>query len=477
VKCLVDVFAQGNASLQTTIQDYVTAQATVQSIVSPSGNLASGTGLGEPKFNVNETAVTSYWPRPQRDGPALRVSALVAYGQWLVANGHAAVAATNVWPIVRNDLAYVAQFWNQSGYDLWEEVDGSSFWTVAVSQRALVEGNAFAELLHQSCDQCLAVAAQIRCFQQSFWSGAAVTANINLVQLPATSPNRSGLDANSILTAIHVFDPDAPCDDSTFQPCSPQALANHKAVVDSFRGLYPVNQDGNATSNVNINANTNSPNQTAIAIGRYPEDVYQGGNPWYLCTLAAAEQLYDALYQWSHQSALTVTATSLPFFQDLDATVQTGSYATDSPVYAALTAAVRAYADGFVAVVQQHTPSDGRLAEQFSKAAGTPLSAADLTWSYAAFITAAARRAGAVGSSWGAASVAASPPPTTCAATTAQGSYTAASPSPWPSNLSASNTSSPSSTASSTAATSSSGATVGRVHGLSLGIFALLWFL
>jgi glucoamylase len=83
-------------------------------------------------------------------------------------------------------------------------------------------------------------------------------------------------------------------------------------------------------------------------------------------------------------------------------------------------------------VVQTYIASNGSLSEQFGKADGKPLSAYDLTWSYAAFLTAAARRAGTVPASWvtsGANSV-----PGTCSATSVVGSYTTATATSFPAN-------------------------------------------
>lgn len=205
------------------------------------------------------------------------------------------------------------------------------------------------------------------------------------------------------------------CDAATFQPCSDKALSNLKVVVDSFR-TYGINS-GIAEG-------------TAIAVGRYIEDVYYNGNPWYLNTLAVAEQLYDALYVWQAQGSIQVTDVSLAFFQDLWADVATGEYSSSSSGYSTLFDAVSSYADGFVNVVATYTPSGGSLSEQFSKSDGTPLSASDLTWSYAAFLTAVARRAGIVGPSW--ADAAATSVPGTCQATSVVGSYTSVSPSPFP---------------------------------------------
>lgn len=84
MKVLVDLFRNGESSLQTVIEEYVNAQAYLQTVSNPSGSLSDGTGLGEPKFNVDETAFTGSWGRPQRDGPALRATALIDFGNWLI---------------------------------------------------------------------------------------------------------------------------------------------------------------------------------------------------------------------------------------------------------------------------------------------------------------------------------------------------------------------------------------------------------
>jgi glucoamylase len=118
-----------------------------------------------------------------------------------------------------------------------------------------------------------------------------------------------------------------------------------------------------------------------VAIGRYSEDVYQGGNPWYLAVFAAAEQLYYAIAQWQDAGKLAVTSVSLPFFQRMDAGVKVGTYNQHSNQFNTIISAVKKYADGFIAVNQKYTPGDGSLSEQFSRATGVPLSAPDLTWS------------------------------------------------------------------------------------------------
>ncbi|KAI2792381.1 Glucoamylase [Penicillium oxalicum] len=409
-KCLIDLFEDSRAKfpidrkyLETGIRDYVSSQAILQSVSNPSGTLKDGSGLGEPKFEIDLNPFSGAWGRPQRDGPALRATAMITYANYLISHGQRSDVSQVMWPIIANDLAYVGQYWNNTGFDLWEEVDGSSFFTIAVQHRALVEGSQLAKKLGKSCDACDSQPPQILCFLQSFWNGKYITSNIN------TQASRSGIDLDSVLGSIHTFDPEAACDDATFQPCSARALANHKVYVDSFRSIYKINA-GLAEG-------------SAANVGRYPEDVYQGGNPWYLATLGASELLYDALYQWDRLGKLEVSETSLSFFKDFDATVKIGSYPRNSKTFKSLTQSIKAYADGFIQLVQQYTPSNGSLAEQYDRNTATPLSANDLTWSFASFLTATQRRDAVVPPSWGAKS--ANKVPTTCSASPVVGTYKA----------------------------------------------------
>ncbi|XHG01109.1 hypothetical protein AWENTII_004511 [Aspergillus wentii] len=408
VKTLVETFIKNeDPILQTKIQEYISSQAYIQTLSNPSGDLSTG-GLGEPKFHVDKTAFTGSWGRPQRDGPALRASAMIAYANWLIEKGQSSTVDSIIWPIVQNDLSYVTEYWNSTTYDLWEEVSGSSFFTTIAQYRALVEGASLAQKLGHSCPHCDSQAPQVLCFLQSYWTGSYILANFGY--------DRSGKDANSILGSIHSFDPSADCDDTTFQPCSARALANHKSVTDSFRSLYDINKGISQGK--------------AIAVGRYSEDVYQGGQPWYLCTLAAAEQLYDALYQWDKIGSLTITSTSLAFFQDVYRSAKEGEYDSSSTEYKGITAAIRTYAEGYISIVKTYTPPNGALAEQFSRTNGSPLSASDLTWSYSSVLTVSAARKNAPRASWNS-----SPSfslPRTCSPSSAKGPYAPATNTSWP---------------------------------------------
>ncbi|KAF7298019.1 Glucoamylase [Mycena chlorophos] len=375
-KTLIDQYRSGdNLELKPLIEQFIQAETKLQSVANPSGNISSG-GLGEPKFNADMSAFTGAWGRPQRDGPALRAIAVMTYTN-----------DASVWPMVKADLDYVLSDWNLSTFDLWEEVNSSgSFFTSAAQHRALRQGAALAQTLGYTsiADAYAAAADNILCFLQSYWNdaGGFIMANKN--------GGRSGKDANTVLASIHTFDPAAGCDALTFQPCSDRALANLKVYVDAFRSIYGINAW--------------VPSTGAVATGRYPEDGYMGGNPWYLTTLAVAEQLYRAVYVWKMQGSLQISTTSLPFFRQFSPDAAVGEYKQASPLFPTLVQAITAHADGFVAVVDKYTPAGGNLAEQYSRANGAPLSASDLTWSYAAALTALDAKNGEIGASakWGA---------------------------------------------------------------------------
>jgi glucoamylase len=144
----------------------------------------------------------------------------------------------------------------------------------------------------------------------------------------------------------------------------------------------------------------------------------------YLITTGAAEYLYDAVAQWKTQNSLTIDDTSLAFFTDIYPAASTKTYSTSasSAEFPLILEAVTTYADSFVSVVEKYTPTNGSLSEQFNKTApGNPLSAYDLTWSFAAFVSMAERRAGQYPPSWEP-SVAAELP-SQCAGSSTKGVY------------------------------------------------------
>ncbi|KIM30103.1 carbohydrate-binding module family 20 protein [Serendipita vermifera MAFF 305830] len=392
-KYIIDRYVSGrDTTLLTGINNFVASMGRIQQVSNPSGTVSSG-GLGEPKFLINEAAFTGGWGRPQRDGPALRATAIITFANYLISQSNTTYVRNTLWPILLLDLNYVSNNWNSTGFDLWEEVNGASFFTTAVQHRALRQGIALATALGDTTGVIATWTTQaqnIFCFLQSYWSASSgyIVANVN----PGNGAIRSGKDANTVLTSIHTFDPAAGCDSKTFQPCSDKALANLKIYVDAFRSIWSINSAAAAGA--------------AVATGRYPEDSYYGGNPWYLTTFAVSEQLYRAIQVWdSLGQGINITSISLPFFQQFNSAAVVGNLAAGSTAYTTMKTAILNWADAFALVAAKYTPSTGALSEQYSKSDGTPLSASDLTWSYAAVLTMFDARDGVTAESWGAASL------------------------------------------------------------------------
>lgn len=215
----------------------------------------------------------------------------------------------------------------------------------------MTQGSILANRLGEDCAPC-EQAPEVLCFlSSSFWNAAGgyLTADLN-----TNNVDRSGINTNQILGSIHVFDIEAPCDAKSellrvmegvasllfggadYQPCNSYSLATLKVVVDSFRDIYPVNKG--------------IPAGRAVAVGRYLEDIYYGGNPWYLCTLAVAEFLYDAIAQFRKAGSLTIDEIDLGFFKDIYPGATIGSYSGSD--LANILASMTSYADDFVSVVQ-----------------------------------------------------------------------------------------------------------------------------
>jgi glucoamylase len=68
----------------------------------------------------------------------------------------------------------------------------------------------------------------------------------------------------------------------------------------------------------------------------------------YLATFAAAEQLYDAVYQWKKIGSLSITSTSLAFFKDVYPSAAVGTYASSTTTFTSIVNAVSTYADSYM---------------------------------------------------------------------------------------------------------------------------------
>jgi glucoamylase len=121
-------------------------------------------------------------------------------------------------------------------------------------------------------------------------------------------------------------------------------------------------------------------------MGRLANDAYYSGGAYFFATLAAAEFYFKLAKALRSGAAMVLTEENKRFRQRLGA-----------PQGAArghvLAAAAVQRGDAIMRTVQAFTPAGGELSEQFDRTTGAETSAKHLSWSYAAFITAAASRA------------------------------------------------------------------------------------
>lgn len=383
-KVLLNDYLKGNNSLEGYLRDYVNESQKLQHSNNPSGGYTTG-GIGEPKFHVNGSPYTGGWGRPQNDGPAIRATVLIAFANKLIEKGETSYVKTRLYDgklptdsVIKADLEHVANNWQKNNFDLWEEVNAIHFFTFMVQRRALLEGATLADKLGDSGaatwyrSQANAIGARL----PSFWNGAFINEHQGISY-------RSGTDCATLLGAIHG---NGAKGYGLYEPVSDEILLSLEKLVSVMKPLYSIN------SNPNV----------GTAIGRYPEDVYDGvgtskAHPWFICTATTADILYQARNAHQKNGFVKITSLNVNFYKKWVSGASVGaSYAAGSSEFKAITDGLTAYGDSFLARVKLHAATNGDLSEQFNRDTGFQEGAKKLTWSYASFVGAKASRDGEV---------------------------------------------------------------------------------
>lgn len=421
---LVDMYTDhasppADSELSSILDAYASLQLKIQQTSNPSGNFDDLSGLGEPKFEVDGTPFRGSWGRPQRDGPALRALTLINYlreynashpSLWTSVHADeffAPLYEASMPPrsVIKADLEYVSHFWNQSSFDLWEEVEGLHFFNLIVSAKSLREGSQLARTFEDlgAADWYELQAGYIENILAKFWNKQ----KGHLVE--TLWSKRTGLDCGLLLGSLHALpsDSSSPLSAAIFPPWSDEVLVSLLALTHDQRDRFPINSSPLQTDD-NDDDDDDSQAFEGTGIGRYPEDVYDGygtsphgGNPWFLCTSSASEILYRTATHISTTSNLTITRTSQPFYAALFASssldVRPGHYGPADAVFHSAVERLVAVGDQFLAVVKAHVDGDGSMSEQFDRSTGFMRGAKDLTWSYGAFVKAVRARRAAKG--------------------------------------------------------------------------------
>lgn len=273
--------------------------------------------LGEPRVNADGTVDFERWGRPQFDGPALRALSLLAWDGAVPA----AMAA-----LLAIDLDHALTHAAAPSLGPWEEEPEALYGFTLLAQRAALRRGA--DRLPQA--PLIVAFARIEAALEAMWCEREGHMLVSSAGVPGQS------DASIVLGAL--LDPSAP----TFGIDDPRIIATVDHIEGWSRELFPV-----ATA-------------THPLVGRWPEDVYFGGNPWLPTSLGFAE------YYFRRSSA-----------------AQDGEEA----------ARLLAQGEAFLAALARLLPdAAGFLPEQLDRTTGAPTSSRNLTWSHAAVIAAAEAR-------------------------------------------------------------------------------------
>ncbi len=347
-----------------TFQDYASFSQILQ-------NTPTLTGLGEPRFNVDGSAYNGPWSRPQNDGPALRILTLLS-----------GPSSSIVKAIIHTDLGYLLSHSQDSSFDLWEELRGDHFYTRIVQLAAITKVLGHPELYDQT--QAANIESVILLLQNeldSHWlqEKKYMRATLNRIE-GAEAYKHTDLDSAVILGVLH-----ASLDSEKFSVRDDRILSTATALEEAFQAAYEIN-------NTQISA--------APAIGRYTDDVYFGGNPWCITTFAFAELNYRLSHSLQNNSRYLVTDLNQKFLNEALSAIPADSEAlilginlSEKPLLLAkIVNGLKARGDLYMQRIRLNTPVGGELSEQFNRKNGAQLSAKNLTWSYASFLTAVQAR-------------------------------------------------------------------------------------
>jgi glucoamylase len=315
-----------------------------------------------------EAQPRSHWPE-QNDGPALQVLALFACYEQLDPN-----ARDSARSVIDANVTFILDHYTDPSTNLWEEVSGQSFFTRSVQLRCLRELQANTIGLGVPAGVPAAIS----------WLSDALTQHLDEANayytsvLQPTNP-RPSYDPNIDIVMASVYGAVPATDERLLATAG--LLRQQWTDARTSSVAYPIN-DADAV------------HQLGPVLGRYPGDVYDGDNdasgqdhPWALCTANFAELYYrvaDAIGRSGQP--VNVTPLTARFFEQ----VGVGPATTPPEAARQLISA----GDRMLKAIVYHS-DHLELSEQFDGTTGYEKSVRNLTWSYAAFLSAMRARTGA----------------------------------------------------------------------------------
>ncbi|WP_225732106.1 MULTISPECIES: glycoside hydrolase family 15 protein [unclassified Nocardia] len=299
----------------------------------------------------------------QADGPALQTLAILAMYGALDAGTQATARA-----VVTANLNFLRDSYQGETYNLWEEVYGASFFARSVHLRCLRAMRT--DPLGIGVPDWVATAiGWLENSLQGHWTGSYYQS-----MLPAPNNFRAPYDPNIDIVMAAVYGGVAVADTRLLATA---ALLRAQWADPASKYFYPINGDDRGRG-------------IGPLLGRYPGDVYDGDtdaqvgdHPWALCTANFAELHYRLAAHIDATKTIPLDENSAGFFDRLDIGASTTPDAAVS--------ALRTAGDRMLDALVFHS-DHLELSEQFDATSGYQKSVRNLSWSYAAFLSAVRAR-------------------------------------------------------------------------------------
>ncbi|CCF59747.1 hypothetical protein KAFR_0H03370 [Kazachstania africana CBS 2517] len=369
--------------------------------------------LGEPKYNIDNSPYDANWGRPQNDGPALRIITIVNFLNTIdnsvelnlaeliktskLTNLHFNDEFDLINRILYYDLKFLILNFNQPCFDLWEEIYDVHFFTVITQLYAiklsinLLEHYQTTFKFIANNDEGLLnelKSTYDNIFKLLFTKDKYINSSKSfIVESPNHLDERSGLDIAVILGSLitHPIVNNVKDILPFFTPLDSGILNTLHGLVKTMTIMYPINH-----SKINLNA--------GVALGRYPEDIYDGigtseANPWFLATLTASQLILTFINGVKNSEKDIVINYdnykfwSLIFEQDVEKKSFEFRIPYNSQAFNQTMTHLFQFSDSFIEVAREHIDSrNGEMSEQFNKFTGFLTGAQNLTWSYSSFM-------------------------------------------------------------------------------------------
>ncbi len=302
----------------------------------------------------------------QTDGPALQTTALLAMYRQLDTPTQAIAVQ-----LINANLNFLEGAYQGQTYNLWEEEYGYSFFARSAQLRCFqaIAANTIGITVPTWLPTAL---TWLTSALDSHWNG-----EVYQSVLPVPTDYRAPYDPNIDIVQSAIYGAESVTD--------PKILATAAALRaqwadPSSKYFYPIN-------------GADAPLGLGPLLGRYPGDVYDGDtdaqvgdHPWGLTTANFAELYYRLAAGITSSQTVPADSLSATFLS------QVGVTATTAPPDAA--ASLRAAGDAMLQAIVYHS-DHLELSEQFDAVTGFEKSVSDLSWSYAAFLSAVRARSAA----------------------------------------------------------------------------------